>query len=287
MHPCIAANARDPSRAPAGPIDRRPPVLKGTPERTARILRAAEAEAEQSESTSIAAKPLPQKEKSLWELWERLQPRCFCAQDARRSSTGVPLRPGERVEDQPEGARARCARVRCGPWMDRQRTPPPDRAVSGQEPADRAAGGVFSLGDFSLDKQREVTGPQGCGTNTHGCGSVIAKNKSPSKTKDTAKAPSPYSLPQAREGKAIHRDAGRTYRDVGGSSRRTRAAEGHRKRAESAPREPYEYLFRKNSKYARNPCASPPRGCPGLSESFHEYTSRCAHACDSGTKRSR
>jgi len=191
---------------PCGP-DRPPSTgAEGDPERTARILRAAEAEAEaeQSESTSIAAKPLPQKEKSLWELWERLQPRCFCAQDARRSSTGVPLRPGERVEDQPEGARARCARVRCGPWMDRQRTPPPDRAVSGQEPADRAAGGVFSLGDFSLDKQREVTGPQGCGTNLQGCGSVIAKKPNLRNNENTW--------------------PGRTCRDMGRSSRRRRPA---------------------------------------------------------------
>ena len=120
---------------------------------------------------------------------------------ARRSSTGVPLRPGERVEDPPEGARARCARVRCGPWMDRQRTPPPDRAVSGQEPADRVAGGVFSLGDFSLDKQREVTGPQGCGTNMHGCGSVIAKKaRLPNKER-----PSFSPLPQAEEEKQAAR----------------------------------------------------------------------------------
>jgi hypothetical protein len=123
----------------------------------------------------------------------------LCAQDARLLN-GVPLRPGERVEDQPEGARARCARVRCGAWMGRQRTPEPDRAVSGQEPADRSAGGVFSFGSFSLDKHcaagaartaklapkgrragcpesRKGTGPQGCGTNTQGRGQVFGKDR--------------------------------------------------------------------------------------------------------------
>jgi hypothetical protein len=42
-------------------------------------------------------------------------------------------------------------------------------------PAHRVLEGALSLGYFSLGKQREVTGRQGCRTNSHGCESVFAK----------------------------------------------------------------------------------------------------------------
>jgi len=35
-----------------------------------------------------------------------------------------------------------------------------------------------------LGKQREVTGPQGCGTNPHGCESVFAKAEKPEQELD-------------------------------------------------------------------------------------------------------
>jgi len=39
--------------------------------------------------------------------------------------------------------------------------------VAGQEPGDRDRGGAFSLGYFSLGKQREVTRPPGGRTEKH------------------------------------------------------------------------------------------------------------------------
>ena len=201
---CIAANARASCARPCGP-DRPPSTgAEGDPgERRASCA--------QSQSRVVGAASAAM----LLLLLLRA--------GARRSSTGVPLRPGERVEDQPEGARARCARVRCGPWMDRQRTPPPDRAVSGQEPADRAAGGVFSLGDFSLDthcaagaartaklaRRAEGRMPgvkkrnRPAGMRDEPTGTWVGLREEPSlRTTKKARAPSPSPLPQAGEGKA-------------------------------------------------------------------------------------
>jgi hypothetical protein len=110
----------------------------------------------------------------------------------------VPFGAGGRRTRRPAGARAGRARVRrdAGCIVVEPRPTSTHLPRSGR----RCRRGVLSLGDFSLDKQREVTGPQGCGTNLQGCGQVFAKKSglANTKKKDTAKAPAPYPLPQAR-----------------------------------------------------------------------------------------
>ena len=93
----------------------------------------------------------------------------FCAQE-RALLNGSPRGPASGRRISPQGRVQDARAFVAGTWTYRQRTPQPARAVSGQEPADRAARGVLSFGSFSLDKQRKGTGPQGCGTKTHGCG---------------------------------------------------------------------------------------------------------------------
>jgi hypothetical protein len=76
-----------------------------------------------------------------------------------------------------DGSRVFC----CGPWMARQQNP-----AARSEPADRRARhpGALSLGYFSLGKQREVTGAQGCATKAQGCESVLATEPQERKNKE-------------------------------------------------------------------------------------------------------
>jgi len=129
MHPASRRTRARPARAPAGLVVRRPPALKGTRRATSSALLRAEPEPRCRSGVSrdrhtttmlesIAAEAAPTRS-SPPPLWERLQPRCFgfcfCAQERAALPSGSPCGTAS-------GWR-RCARVRCGPWMDRQRTP--------------------------------------------------------------------------------------------------------------------------------------------------------------------
>jgi len=68
-----------------------------------------------------------------------------------------PLWRGERVEEKPEGARARSARGRCAHTDVRSATPGTRLRTRRAGCPESAPPGCVSFGDFSLHKQRKVT----------------------------------------------------------------------------------------------------------------------------------
>jgi hypothetical protein len=96
-----------------------------------------------------------------------------------RCSSRVPFSDGGRWTISPKGERDGSRSLRRQRTDALWRNRPPHANPQGRMPGGRRCGGVLSWGYPSLDKQRRVTGPQGCGSNQQGRGSVVAKDAEP------------------------------------------------------------------------------------------------------------
>jgi len=156
--------ARIPARAPGGPP--RPPftVADGDPGESGALLRA------EANSRVRAARGLCGREGRAFGSPGSL----LAAASARR----------EGPQGRREGSRRVCRqrRTRCRQTPERARTV--TRAGCAR---DRGLEGALLFGDFLLGKQEKVTRSQGCERKTHGCGSVFAKEASPSKDKSESR----------------------------------------------------------------------------------------------------
>ena len=106
----------------------------------------------------------------------RARTHCCSGFVAQERAASIPLQRRRAMADWPAGCARWSARIApsaqggaVGATGQRLRTLRARGAQGG------AAGGVLSWGYPSLDKQRRVSGPQGCGTNRHGRQSVFAK----------------------------------------------------------------------------------------------------------------
>ena len=106
----------------------------------------------------------------------RVRTHCCSGVGAQERAASDPLQRRRAMADWPAGCARWSARIApsaqggaVGATGQRLRTLRARGAQGG------AAGGVLSWGYPSLDKQRRVSGPQGCGTNRHGRQSVFAK----------------------------------------------------------------------------------------------------------------
>ncbi len=119
---------------------------------------------------------LPRAEVSRLMPLEKQPSRWLSAAGARRRTLlcfRVPFSAGGRRSIRPAGARAGRARVRrdAGCSVGEPRPTFTHLPRSGR----RRCRGVLLFGFFLLDKQEKETGPQGCGTNLHGRGPVVAR----------------------------------------------------------------------------------------------------------------
>ena len=143
-HPCADGARSAIHRAPpSGRFGHRPPPLKGPGKAKSSALLRAEARA------------------------RFLQGGCFCGQEGRASAfPGSLLAAASARRKGPQGRRDGSRRV-CRQRKEALSANPGARSRSFARRSARNRGreGAVSLGSFSLGKQREGTGPQGCGTN--------------------------------------------------------------------------------------------------------------------------
>jgi len=154
-------------------------------------------------------------------LWERRKPRC--------SRFQVPFGAGGRRSIRPKGARdgSRAFAAMQGCIVGEPRPTFTHLPRSGR----RRCGGVLLFGFFLLDKQEKETGPQGCGTNPHGCDPVFAIEL-PTTTAWLKRTPCPNAGEGGRERAnsraAIHADLARARAGCACCARRARSQSDNR-----------------------------------------------------------
>jgi hypothetical protein len=133
--------------------------------------------------------------------------RCCLSASARRSAPLPADSPSATVSGgrpSPQG-RAHDARAfAVSAWMRCRRTSADVHASAGQDARRALPRGALLLGYLLLGKQEKVTGPQGCGTNMHGRGSVFAKTRTSATAQHHPPTEEPLTAPGAPPAHSSH-----------------------------------------------------------------------------------